>query len=96
MRGFILCAPPDKEAEARPLVPLPSAESPPAAATTDLAFRGWWMVLWCTIVRGATAPGQTIGVSAFTDDLIDSLGTSRSAVSTARAMMPVVLAMKSA
>jgi len=41
------------------------------------------MVLFCTIVRGFTSPGQTIGVSAFTDDLIDSLGTSRSAVSTA-------------
>ncbi len=41
------------------------------------------MVFFCTIVRGFTAPGQTIGVSAFTDDLIESLGTSRSAVSTA-------------
>jgi len=41
------------------------------------------MVFLCTVVRGFTAPGQTIGVSAFTDDLISSLGTSRSAVSTA-------------
>ena len=41
------------------------------------------MLLFCTIVRGFTAPGQTIGVSAFTDDLIESLGTSRSAVATA-------------
>lgn len=41
------------------------------------------MVLWCTIIRGATAPGQTIGVSAFIDPMKDSLGVSRSAVSTA-------------
>lgn len=47
------------------------------------AFRGWWMVLFCTIVRGATVPGQTIGVSAFIDDFIEALGISRSAVSTA-------------
>ena len=41
------------------------------------------MVAVCTIVRGFTAPGQTIGISAFIDELIDALGTSRSAVSTA-------------
>lgn len=55
----------------------------PRAARQPTAFYGWYMVLFCTIVRGLTAPGQTIGVSAFTDDLIESLGTSRSAVSTA-------------
>lgn len=55
----------------------------PLAARRPTEFYGWYMVLFCTIVRGLTAPGQTIGVSAFTDDLIDSLGTSRSAVSTA-------------
>lgn len=41
------------------------------------------MVAVCTIARGFTAPGQTIGISAFIDELIDALGTSRSAVSTA-------------
>lgn len=41
------------------------------------------MVLWCTIVRGVTAPGQTIGVSAFIDPMIESLNVSRSAISTA-------------
>lgn len=41
------------------------------------------MVALCTIVRGLTAPGQTIGVSAFTDYHIDALDTSRSAVSDA-------------
>ena len=52
------------------------------SAKTDLAFRGWWMVLWCTIVRGVTAPGQTIGVSAFIDPMIESLEISRSAIAT--------------
>jgi len=55
----------------------------PNATATDLAFRGWWILLWCTIVRGVTAPGQTIGVSAFIDPIIEGLDVSRSAVSTA-------------
>ena len=53
------------------------------APRRSTAFYGWHMVFFCTIVRGFTVPGQTIGVSAFTDDLIESLGTSRSAVATA-------------
>ncbi|MGI9621449.1 MAG: MFS transporter [Acidimicrobiales bacterium] len=57
--------------------------SPAAATTRDVAFKGWSMVLWCTIVRGVTAPGQTIGVSAFIDPMKDSLGLSRSAIATA-------------
>ncbi|MGI9601857.1 MAG: MFS transporter [Acidimicrobiales bacterium] len=48
----------------------------------ELAFRGWWMVLWCTIARGMSAPGQTIGVSAFIDSMIDDLGLTRSTIST--------------
>ena len=55
----------------------------PDATASDLAFRGWWILLWCTIVRGVTAPGQTIGVSAFIDPIIEGLDVSRSAVSTA-------------
>ena len=55
----------------------------PGAARQSSAFYGWYMVLFCTIVRGFTVPGQTIGVSAFTDDFISSLDTSRSAVATA-------------
>ncbi len=54
-----------------------------APDTSQVAFRGWWIVVWCTIARALTAPGQTIGVSAFTDELIDGLGVSRSAISTA-------------
>jgi len=54
----------------------------PRAARRPDSFYGWWMVGLCTIARGFTAPGQTIGVSAFTDDLIETLDISRSAVST--------------
>lgn len=54
-----------------------------ARPQTDLAFRGWWILLWCTVARGLTAPGQTIGVSAFIDPMIESLDISRSAISTA-------------
>ncbi len=53
-----------------------------ASPEADLAFRGWWMVLWCTLVHGLTAPGQTIGVSAFIDPMLDGLSISRSAIST--------------
>lgn len=53
------------------------------ADTSQAAFRGWWIVAWCTVARALTAPGQTIGISAFTDELIDGLGISRSAISTA-------------
>ncbi len=51
--------------------------------TPKRAFYGWWILLWCTIARALTAPGQTIGVSAFTDHLIDGLGITRSGLSTA-------------
>jgi len=55
----------------------------PRDARGSGAFYGWYMVAICTLVRGFTAPGQTIGVSAFTDELIDTLDVSRSAVATA-------------
>ncbi|MGZ8804899.1 MAG: hypothetical protein ACXWZG_06320, partial [Microbacterium sp.] len=44
-------------------------------------FRGWWMLVWCTLALGLTAPGQTVGVAVFIDDFIAGLGLSRSAVS---------------
>jgi MFS family permease len=44
-------------------------------------FRGWWMLVWCTLALGLTAPGQTVGVSVFIDHFIGGLGLSRSAVS---------------
>jgi MFS family permease len=46
-------------------------------------FRGWWVLGWCTITFGLTAPGQTVGVSVFIDEFIVGLDLSRSAVSAA-------------
>jgi len=51
--------------------------------TTQPKFRGWWILLWATIAAGATAPGQTIGVSSFVDHVIDDLGITRNALSAA-------------
>lgn len=56
---------------------------PAATTANDVAFKGWSIVFWTTVVRAVTAPGQTIGVSAFIDPMKDSLGISRSAISTA-------------
>jgi len=38
------------------------------------------MVALCIVIRGFTAPGQTIGVSAFIDELIAAFDTTRSKV----------------
>lgn len=46
-------------------------------------FRGWRIVAACIVTNALSAPGQTIGVSAFTDELIEGLGISRSTLSTA-------------
>lgn len=46
-------------------------------------FRGWWVLGWCTIALGLTAPGQTVGVAVFVDELIAGLGLSRSEISAA-------------
>ncbi|MCP3856243.1 MAG: MFS transporter [Actinomycetia bacterium] len=46
-------------------------------------FRGWWILLWCTVAISLTAPGQTIGVASFIDHLIEDLGVSRSTISSA-------------
>jgi len=43
-------------------------------------FYGWNMVALCIVIRGFTAPGQTIGVSAFIDELIAAFDTTRSKV----------------
>ncbi len=57
------------------------AAGSPTAARAVPRFRGWWMLAWCTLVLGLTAPGQTVGVSVFIDQFIGGLGLSRSAVS---------------
>lgn len=44
-------------------------------------FRGWWMLAWCTLILGLSAPGQTVGVAVFIDEFIGALDLSRSAVS---------------
>ena len=44
-------------------------------------FRGWWMLVWCTLLLGLSAPGQTVGVAVFIDEFIGALDLSRSAVS---------------
>jgi MFS family permease len=46
-------------------------------------FAGPRMVVVATIALGLTAPGQTASISVFLDPMIDKLGVSRTAVSTA-------------
>jgi sugar phosphate permease len=55
----------------------------PVAAGTGRRYYGWRMVLFAALALGATAPGQTAGVSVFVDPMIGSLGISRSELSTA-------------
>ncbi len=74
---------------------MPLARSSPSAAAgshrtpvagpgvAPAAFRGWRILAICTLARGFTAPGQTIGVSAFIDPMIDGLDISRSTISVA-------------
>lgn len=46
-------------------------------------FYGWHIVGWSALMVAMTAPGQTAAVSVFIDPMIDELGISRSAISTA-------------
>lgn len=46
-------------------------------------FYGWYVVAASSVVYVCTAPGQTAAVSTFIDPMIDELGVSRSAISTA-------------
>ena len=46
-------------------------------------FMGWRIAALATITAAMTGPGQTIGVSVFVDPIIDTLGLTRSQVSTA-------------
>ncbi len=43
----------------------------------------WLMLAGAVVIQGATAPGQTVGISVFVDHLATDLDLSRSAVSTA-------------
>lgn len=55
----------------------------PTAREADTSFRGWRVLAWSTIALVLTAPGQTIGVSSFTDHMIADLGVDRSTLSLA-------------
>jgi hypothetical protein len=46
-------------------------------------FYGWWVILMGTFGVLMSVPGQTIGVSTFTDSLIEALSISRDQLSTA-------------
>ncbi len=53
------------------------------AREAESSFRGWRILGWSTIALVLTAPGQTIGVSSFTDHMIADLGVDRSTLSLA-------------
>lgn len=59
-------------------VPFNPAKSP--------VFYGWFVVLWGTLGIIMSVPGQTMGVSTFTDHLIDALRFDRNELSTAYLM----------
>ncbi len=64
-----------------------AAPSPPRpslrGALSPAGFYGWPMVVLSGALIALTAPGQTVGVSAFVDPIIDGLSLSRSQVSLA-------------
>ncbi len=49
-------------------------------------FVGWRIVVLATITAALTGPGQTVGVSVFVDPMIETLGLTRSELSTAYLM----------
>src|SRR6056297_3198037 len=46
-------------------------------------YYGYWIAVCMIVGTMFSAPGQTIGVSVFTDFLIDNLGVNRLSISTA-------------
>jgi len=56
-------------------IPFSPAKSP--------VFYGWFVILWGTLGIIMSVPGQTMGVSTFTDHLIDALRFDRNELSTA-------------
>ncbi len=75
------------------MTPDPSSTPPfaapvvPGRAAGDSAlerpFYGWRILAAAVVTTILTGPGQTIGVSVFIDPMVDALGVSRSAVSSA-------------
>lgn len=60
-----------------------TARVPRRRALSPSGFYGWHIVGWSALMVAMTAPGQTAAVSVFIDPMIDELGVSRSAISTA-------------
>lgn len=56
---------------------------PRRVATSAQGFYGWRIVGFSCVGLAMTAPGQTTGVSAFINPMIEELGISRSTISTA-------------
>jgi len=54
-----------------------------ARVAAQLRFYGWRVVLFAALGLALTAPGQTVGVSVFVDEIIVALDLTRSQVSTA-------------
>ncbi len=52
-------------------------------STPDRPFHGWRILAAAVVTTILTGPGQTIGVAVFIDPMVDALGVSRSAVSSA-------------
>lgn len=46
-------------------------------------FYGWWMVGFCALTFAMTGPGQTIGISAFINPMMETLNLTRIEISTA-------------
>ena len=55
----------------------------PASPRPSTNFSGWRIVLLAALALGMTGPGQTPGVSVFIDPMMETLGLTRSQVSTA-------------
>lgn len=49
----------------------------------ESGFYGWWMVGLCALTFAMTGPGQTIGISAFIDPMMETLDLTRTEISTA-------------
>lgn len=59
----------------------PAVTGPGAPRTSDRF--PWYVLAGAIVIQGATAPGQTVGISVFVDHLAADLDLSRSAVSSA-------------
>lgn len=62
-------------------IPLPASRSGRARPPRRRLSIGWWMTVAAAgLISVMTAPGQTAGLSVFTDPLIDGLGIDRTAI----------------